>query len=203
MERIPRPAKELRDQAARDKILQAASTCVVRSGFHGASMADIAKVASMSVGQIYRYFPSKEAIIHGIVERIVENRLKWIDSHDEPRARIPSRIAQHFVLGAESESRDERVLMLEVVAEATRSPQVAQALREADDRLRAKGLEIIRRNYPKLSEQQTRGVIELFAVLAEGTAVRRVTGLRGDEDTLVSTYTEVIRRMLPSKTQGG
>ena len=71
--------KELRDQTRRIGILDAASRCVVRHGFHGASMAEIAAEASLSVGQIYRYFPSKEAIVHALVERIVDNRLQWID----------------------------------------------------------------------------------------------------------------------------
>jgi len=194
--KIPRPPKELRDQAARDKILQAASACVVRSGFHGASMADIAKAAAMSVGQIYRYFISKEAIVHGIVERIVDNRLKWISTHNWARGDMAAFLAKRLVLGAESESRAEQILMLEVMAEATRSPGVAQFLRDADQRLRLKGLEIMQRACPELSEEQVSGIIELCAVLAEGTAMRRVTGLRGKKETLISTYREVLEQVM-------
>src|ERR1700738_1806506 len=53
----------------RDEILAAAERCFVRSGFHGASMQDICAEAGMSPGNLYRYFPSKEALIAGICER--------------------------------------------------------------------------------------------------------------------------------------
>src|SRR4051795_3550849 len=53
----------------RAEILEAARRCVARSGFHQASMQDICAEAGMSPGNLYRYFPSKEAIIAGIAER--------------------------------------------------------------------------------------------------------------------------------------
>lgn len=76
----PRPAKAERDELRRSEIAAAARLCVVRHGFHAASMAQIAEQAKMSVGQIYRYFPNKEAIVYDIVERIVSQRLAWIAS---------------------------------------------------------------------------------------------------------------------------
>lgn len=50
------------------RILDAARNCFVRSGFQGASMNEICKEAGMSPGALYRYFPSKEAIIEAIAE---------------------------------------------------------------------------------------------------------------------------------------
>src|SRR4029079_9694967 len=53
----------------RTEILEAARRCVARSGFHQTSMHDICAEAGMSPGNLYRYFPSKEAIIAAIAER--------------------------------------------------------------------------------------------------------------------------------------
>src|ERR1700733_12776427 len=53
--------------ARRRQMLAAPSSCARRAGFHGASMAEIAQAANLSVGQIYRYFENKEAIIAAIV----------------------------------------------------------------------------------------------------------------------------------------
>ncbi|MBE7185176.1 MAG: TetR/AcrR family transcriptional regulator [Methylobacterium mesophilicum] len=50
------------------RILDAAKACFVRSGFQGASMQQICTEAGMSPGALYRYFPSKEAIIAAIAE---------------------------------------------------------------------------------------------------------------------------------------
>ena len=57
----------------RSQILDAARICFARAGFHGASMQQICSEARMSPGALYRYFPSKEAIIEAIAE---EERLK-------------------------------------------------------------------------------------------------------------------------------
>src|SRR5688572_30249742 len=52
----------------RAQVLEAAAVCFNREGFHGASMASIADEAQISVGQIYRYFANKEAVIEALVE---------------------------------------------------------------------------------------------------------------------------------------
>lgn len=51
------------------RILDAAKTCFVRSGFQGASMHQICAEAGMSPGALYRYFASKEAIIEAITDQ--------------------------------------------------------------------------------------------------------------------------------------
>lgn len=53
-------------EAQEERILNAAMTCFIRSGFRGASMNEICTEAGMSPGALYRYFPSKEAIIEKI-----------------------------------------------------------------------------------------------------------------------------------------
>ncbi|ALN72019.1 MULTISPECIES: TetR/AcrR family transcriptional regulator [unclassified Aureimonas] len=52
----------------KDHILGAARICFSRSGFHRASMSEICAEAKMSPGALYRYYPSKDAIIEAIAE---------------------------------------------------------------------------------------------------------------------------------------
>lgn len=59
--RAPRPDP-------RRRVLDAAIACFTRNGFHGTSMQEICKAADMSPGGLYRYFPSKDAMIIAIVE---------------------------------------------------------------------------------------------------------------------------------------
>ena len=47
----------------RRQILRAAMTCFARRGFHPTTMNDISVEAQISVGLIYRYFDSKDAVI--------------------------------------------------------------------------------------------------------------------------------------------
>ena len=58
-----RPAIDIRVA----EILGSARVAFAEKGFDGASMQDLAKSVGMSVGNFYRYFPSKAAIVEAIV----------------------------------------------------------------------------------------------------------------------------------------
>lgn len=196
-----RPVKELRDQLRRGQILSAAQACVVRHGFHAASMGQIAAEAKMSVGQIYRYFPSKEAIIHAIVERIVAQRLQWM-VNPARRIDLPAVFANRSALHGADEHND-RILLLEVTAEATRNAAVAEIVREADRRLHSQAVALMRATHPELSEEEATARVEFIIVLSEGTAFRRVTQQRADPAVLEALYRDVIDRLLPDLNNKG
>lgn len=61
------PDPEGRGQSRRQQILDAAAACFIREGFHGASIARIAKEAGMSAGNLYHFFSGKEAMIAALV----------------------------------------------------------------------------------------------------------------------------------------
>ncbi|MGH8259626.1 MAG: TetR/AcrR family transcriptional regulator [Steroidobacteraceae bacterium] len=194
--------KDQRDQTRRDQIVRAARRCVVRRGFHAASMAEIAATARMSVGQIYRYFPSKEAIVHAIVERIVAQRLQGVAAGGFGSG-VPARVARRFVCDFDEELRADHILMLEITAEATRNAEVARIVREADRRLHDEAVAIFRQQLPALTEPAAAARLELFAALADGTMLRRVVGQRARGDDLVQLYQDIIGRLLsPQRGMG-
>jgi AcrR family transcriptional regulator len=49
----------------RAKIEKAALRMFIRQGYHGTSMREIAGVSGVSLGNIYNYYPTKEALPHG------------------------------------------------------------------------------------------------------------------------------------------
>jgi len=70
------------------QISKAAKELFIERGFHATSMRDIAKKANVSLGNVYNYFETKEAIFESIINdylRIVEEKLKRIlDEIDDP-----------------------------------------------------------------------------------------------------------------------
>lgn len=54
----------------RKAVIDAALDLFVERGFHGAPTSLIAERAGVGVGTIYRYFPSKETLIHSIFEGV-------------------------------------------------------------------------------------------------------------------------------------
>ncbi|MFV0389544.1 MAG: TetR/AcrR family transcriptional regulator [Pyrinomonadaceae bacterium] len=75
-------------QQKRESIEEAARELFIGQGFHATSMRDISKRAKVSLGNLYNYFPTKEAIFESLINRyvsIIDDRLSTIlDGLDEP-----------------------------------------------------------------------------------------------------------------------
>lgn len=69
-------------------IEDAARELLIKQGFHATSMRDIAKRADISLGNVYNYFETKEAIFESIINRylvVIDQKLKHIlEEIDEP-----------------------------------------------------------------------------------------------------------------------
>lgn len=123
---------EARTQAQRERILTAAQTCFVKFGFHAASMATIADTAGMSPGLIYRYFENKNAIILAIIEKQLEDARADIATlqSDTDFVSLFSELFSKWRSNVPELMNP--ALMLEMTAEASRDPQIARALADAD-----------------------------------------------------------------------
>ena len=69
-----RPRKEPKQERARatvDAILTAAAEVFERSGYDGATTDAVAERAGVSVGSLYQYFPTKDALLRKLVEHHV------------------------------------------------------------------------------------------------------------------------------------
>jgi len=69
---LTKPRKEgsqERSRATVDALVEATARILVREGFDKASTNRIAAVAGVSVGSLYQYFPSKEALVAAVIER--------------------------------------------------------------------------------------------------------------------------------------
>lgn len=67
---IPRKqASQDRSRATVDALVEATARILVREGFDAASTNHIAAKAGVSVGSLYQYFPSKEALVAAVIDR--------------------------------------------------------------------------------------------------------------------------------------
>ncbi len=127
---------EERGQLRRQQILDAAAACFVREGFHGASIARIAKAASMSPGNLYHFFPGKEAMIAALVQQRLDQSLALfaeIEAAVDPLQAMLDRVA---VTLEQQTDPDQAALGLEILAEGGRNSAVASIVRAADDAIR-------------------------------------------------------------------
>ncbi|HOW68071.1 MAG TPA: TetR/AcrR family transcriptional regulator [Verrucomicrobiota bacterium] len=106
------------------KVIDAARKCFVRHGFHATGMAEIAKACRMSVGNIYHYFPHKNAIVQAITDEVRSRlfpALKDLASHADPLPGLVE-VMLHSLqeIGTNSNAR----LWMEISAEASRNPVI-------------------------------------------------------------------------------
>lgn len=112
-------------EARRQQILDAASSCFSRRGFHQATMQDICREAELSPGAVYRYFTSKEEIIAAMVD---ERRREGVDMIEAVRRErhdtlaVLDELAEVFF----SKLEDTRgcAVDIELWAEAQSSPRI-------------------------------------------------------------------------------
>lgn len=62
-------ASQNRSRATVEALVEATARILVKDGFDKASTNRIAQVAGVSVGSLYQYFPSKEALVAAVIER--------------------------------------------------------------------------------------------------------------------------------------
>lgn len=85
--------------AVRERILAAAERAFARGGYRPTTMGQIADEAGLSAGNLYRYFPGKEALFHAVVDddfvarfdALLERRvraLSHLDRVDDGRAAV-------------------------------------------------------------------------------------------------------------------
>jgi TetR/AcrR family transcriptional repressor of uid operon len=122
-----------RQEDQRKRILDAAIACFARGGFHATGMQAVCAEAGMSPGALYRYFPSKDAIIEAIVERdradIPKQLTPLLEADDVIGALIEC--ARQFLVG---NLKPESLPMFpELYAEAIRNPAVREITGRCDD----------------------------------------------------------------------
>ncbi|WP_317205471.1 TetR/AcrR family transcriptional regulator [Janthinobacterium sp.] len=181
-----------RTQIRRKQVLDAAACCFGRSGFHGASMAEISKAAGMSAGHIYNYFDNKDAIIAAFVQQNMERvsaLMVDLALKDDPLQSLVDQIGEHV-----RESMDPHlwVLPLEIFSESARNPKIAALLHDADRRTRAQFRAVLKSARIKrglaVDDGLLDGRLETIIAMYQGLHVRALHNPALDEAAVVAGF---------------
>src|SRR5215208_7051482 len=159
----------------RAEILEAARRCVSRSGFHQASMHEICVEAGMSPGNLYRYFPSKEAIIAGISERNradAAESFAAVDQAEDFFAGLSALARQHLV----ERTAEEVGLCAEIMAESRRNPEISRQYQEIERDVKARLVAMLCRAAERgeiAGDLNFEGAATVLMVIADGISWRR------------------------------
>jgi TetR/AcrR family transcriptional regulator, repressor for uid operon len=187
----------LRNRARQDQILSAAAKVFGESGFHGSSMAALAKQAGMSVGHIYHYFENKDAIIEALVDRATEEVGGMFEEVHHPGDDALTTLVDWLDARVERQlDRDRAPLRLEILAEAARNPRIAEKLRSADAASHLRLTELVSDQLPGLDEHQVADRVEAIAATYWGLTFRAIHNRDLDRNAVARTTRLVLRQLL-------
>lgn len=186
-----------RTELRQDQVLDAAETCFLAEGFHGASMSRIAAEAKMSVGHIYQYFENKEAIIIALCERRFSDFERLLLASGQERGSDRSSLVEAWTSQFGWWIEPVRApLTLEILSEAGRNPRVAEVVTKIDGRFR----EIMRRSLLPLAgplpEEEVEHRLEAVVMLAHGMTSRMTADRTADPERLMAAFRLTVRRLL-------
>jgi TetR/AcrR family transcriptional regulator, repressor for uid operon len=126
------PHRRGAEDSRRERILDAAERAFVRHGFHAATMQLVADEAEMSAGNLYRYFPSKEAIVEGLCALDQEGRAtafaELLSGSDNLAEAIQRGLRDHIFCKSTEKAR----MIVEIWAESGRNARVSELTRAMD-----------------------------------------------------------------------
>jgi AcrR family transcriptional regulator len=108
-------ASQERSRATVDALVEATARILVREGFDKASTNRIAEVAGVSVGSLYQYFPSKEALVAAVIDRHSQEIMRTVrgelaDAMNQPVEKAVRKLVAVAVKAHRVDPRLHRVL---------------------------------------------------------------------------------------------
>jgi AcrR family transcriptional regulator len=185
-------------QDRRNQILSAAFCCFAKRGFHQTSMHDISAEAGISVGLIYRYFESKEAVISAMADcrkRVLQELLE--------RARNAPTLAEALEIVfmshcSESSPQLQSAFVIDLYNEASRNPRLAEMVRDIVSTAMDGVTELIARSpeFQNCSHHfSPRELVELIFATTRGMMIRDLLDSERDLTQRREDQLQALRRL--------
>lgn len=123
-----------RQEATRAGLMEAARVILAEGGFAAASAAEIAARAGVATGTLYRYFPSREALLLEVFRAVSDREMAHLESiasgPGRPHERL-RQVARAFVTRAARGLRQARALLADPLDGALAEARLAYRRRHA------------------------------------------------------------------------
>jgi AcrR family transcriptional regulator len=195
----PRGSCDFRGQREAE-ILDSIRQTFADKGFDGASMQDLARAAGMSVGNFYRYFPSKAAMVQAIVRRELaelERNFAMVLGAPDPFATL--RAGLHQRIEEDSRGCAEGTLWCEISAAAARKPEIEEIVLDMEREITRYFMQAFQR-ITGLSAEEAERRFEAHAILAvtlvKAVAMRGGHGFKPDSNELLALVKRIVDVLL-------
>lgn len=114
---------------AREKILTAAAHLVARAGVRELTIENVATAAGLSRGGVFYHFASKEAIIQGMMARLIEQFTQYLDGEAARDPDLGGRWARAFVRASFAMDAQTTSVFTALIAAIAYDPRLLDPLR--------------------------------------------------------------------------
>ena len=116
--------------------MRAAGAVIVEWGAEKMTLDAVAQQAGISKGGLLYYFPTKEALIGGMVTRLIEEFEAEVNAQEQrlKQQNVPAagRFLRAYVIAATTPEEEFDAMMAALLAAVTSNPPLLSAMREAD-----------------------------------------------------------------------
>lgn len=129
----PAPKFRRRADARPDEILDAATGLFLEQGYAHTSVAQIATAAGLSKGAVYLYFPSKQAVLEGLVARAIQPMSMQVLAEVAAHSGSVREVVTHVLHMMAARLSDPMVLAVPriVIRESVAAPEIARMYHDA------------------------------------------------------------------------
>lgn len=188
--------------ARRERLVSVARRLFAEQGFHGTGVAQLATESGIKVGQIYRDFADKEAIVAEIVERDLIAALGEAELDHAIAARDLAAIRAWIGAFTRCErGSDARALVPEIIAEAARNERIAAIARSINRRVKSALLRAIQALAPGPGQYEDRArLADLILTIGAGLMHRQIADADFDEEATRARLLVVIEEAIDRLT---
>jgi len=133
--------RQARSQATVDAILVATARVLTRDGYDHASTNKVAEAAGVSVGSLYQYFPSKEALVAALIDRHTTHMTALlggnIDALKDAPLPVAARTLVEVMIAAHAQNPKLHKVVAEQVPRVGKLNRIQDVERQMADRVRA------------------------------------------------------------------
>ena len=178
----PPPLRQRHREATRDIILRAAADSVASRGIHAFTVQEVADRAGISHRSVYRYFPTREALVEGLYGFAEQMARSWASTLSPVLEGVPVLAVNPFVMF----DREPNLIRASVMARLTTGYQPQARIQ------RTKSFEAgMRRLTKNLDPDEFRRTFALLRLLVSSNAwmvFREDFGLSGEDMTKVVSW---------------
>ena len=194
--------RQARSRQTVERLLGAAAQVFSDRGYAGTTTNHIAAAAGVSVGSLYQYFPSKDAILVALAEQHVEKAFqsamaKVAEKRTAPVRELLRALVDALIEAHLAEPRLHRVIFLE----ARLDPGFADRLDELDSRAMLLARELVEERASELTVDNPKMASLMVVQLLQG--LTHVMAVRHPEVLAQAEFRDEFVRVLESYLLGG